>query len=1321
MSLAKCLLKHRELLKNLDTSEIKAGAEEYVKSGMTQQEAERKAVDDKLSEIKLERSRINKEIQKQYKERYPDAEQEQVAAKKETLEEYSKSRNLDTVLSDAIDGKASVKELLTHIHRSTQDPFYAAYAKYLMPFMDGVTVVGGDVRKDVAAGVVELKGDYSKIKLSEVQGMYNGHTKIARIYTTRQVAKVLLHELTHAATLKALDRFSWASDEMHNLYEYAKGRVDNPGKTYGFHNVSEFVAEAFSNPDFQSLLQSIPPMRNSANLWAEFKKIIAKILKLGDEVNSVFDQVMAVSEHLINENAAIENGSSQTPMVASVSYPPAATTLEALGNSPKFIDTLGHLRRGVMRVQFLNDLKDNYGHLLQDENGNSVLAAYVTKAKEMGSTANDLLKAGGTIAERWNELKAEKRVINQLAVDATTSGMRPGTPLDLQDHVDKDGRVLSNKHLADEDGKFSQEVQDKHAELAARFAAMSDRARKSYTDARNHMMDSWNKREELLNKRVMETYGPLIDEARRLGNEAKAQELEQERDGVIDEYGTTLARIDGDYFPLSRFGDYYVVYKSADYQAAEQRVKEAKEASRELYTKYDIPVGSKKELEALEAMTGKKMESLTPAEKLELKEARKEVQQANKALRDLVSDGEHYSNEAFETEGKATLRAKELGVNVMLKEDYFRQLSPATKGFIEKVANVATGALPEKQAAYAREALMQMWIKSLPDSSAMRSQLKRQKVAGYSTDMLRAFSKVAQTDAHYLSRLQHMDDLLSNLTQMERVAKEGGLKAQEVYNEVARRHVEGMTYTDNPTANLLSATSFVFQLSINPGFLLSNLSQPWMLSMPMMAARHGMFQSNSSLAKAFGEVGKTVKTAIKENKSFFFEIDKSKFSKGEQAMFERGQREGLMDYTLETDLSAISQMDSNDKDSAKGKMVRFNRMMSIVPHQLEVINRVTTALAAYRMELKKTGSDTAASDYAMKILDKTHFDYSSTNAPSFLKPGFIGGWGKVLFQYRKYQLGAFSLIANQWKEATNGSTEAKRALLGLFTMHGLMAGALGMPLAGSAVFIANMLNKVFGDDDQPWDAEVAFRNWLADTLGVEEGSVAAKGLPMLAGMDVSQKVGLGSIAAPIQVMRGNKKGRDFWAEVLMAGLGPTLGGLAPQFADGIKLIGQGDTLKGSEKMLPVFLTNFLRAYRESTEGVTTGKGVVSIAPGRIDAWDTTLRSLGITPSVISERGAAVGAVENLKSALKDRSSELQRDWVSARVKGDSEAVASAMEAIDAYNAVRKSKGEPTIKPVDLINAYKQRTTAEKNTNQQGVQLNKKSKGLAEQGRFADVS
>jgi len=354
------------------------------------------------------------------------------------------------------------------------------------------------------------------------------------------------------------------------------------------------------------------------------------------------------------------------------------------------------------------------------------------------------------------------------------------------------------------------------------------------------------------------------------------------------------------------------------------------------------------------------------------------------------------------------------------------------------------------------------------------------------------------------------------------------------------------------------------------------------------------------------------------------------------------------------------------------------------------------------------------------VLDKTHIDYSATNAPSFLKPGFMGGFGKVVFQYRKYQLGMLSLLANQMKSALKGSPEAKRALLGMFLMHGTMAGAVGLPLMGSAMFVANLVQNAFGDDDTPWDADVEFRNWLADVFGVEAGAVIAKGVPMLAGIDLSSRVGMSDIGAPIRVLRDNKKGRELWLEVLASGMGPTLGGLAPQMVEAVSLMGSGEMLKGAEKAVPRALADPIKAYRTSSEGVTTGKGVVAVSADRVDTWDTALQALGIPPSILSERAAAVAAVEDAKGELKERRGQLERAYVDARVKGDQDGMADAQSAVAKFNEAQRAKGLPVIKPGDLLTAYKNRKEGEKKMTTQGFTLDKKNKAVGEYGRFADV-
>jgi hypothetical protein len=77
-------------------------------------------------------------------------------------------------------------------------------------------------------------------------------------------------------------------------------------------------------------------------------------------------------------------------------------------------------------------------------------------------------------------------------------------------------------------------------------------------------------------------------------------------------------------------------------------------------------------------------------------------------------------------------------------------------------------------------------------------------------------------------------------------------------------------------------------------------------------------------------------------------------------------------------------------------------------------------------------------------------------------------------------------------------------------MHGLAAGAMGLPFAAIAFAAANIIQDVFGEDKE-WEAETAFRNFLADAFGQDVGEVAAKGLLRLTGADVAARIGLGEL------------------------------------------------------------------------------------------------------------------------------------------------------------------------------------------------------------------
>lgn len=89
--------------------------------------------------------------------------------------------------------------------------------------------------------------------------------------------------------------------------------------------------------------------------------------------------------------------------------------------------------------------------------------------------------------------------------------------------------------------------------------------------------------------------------------------------------------------------------------------------------------------------------------------------------------------------------------------------------------------------------------------------------------------------------------------------------------------------------------------------------------------------------------------------------------------------------------------------------------------------------------------------------------------------------------------------------------EARKTLAGLLAMHAAAAGALGLPLVSTLLAAASMIG---GDDDDPWDAEAAMKNMLADAFGAKAAEVMAHGLSRLTPWDISGRVALDRLILP---------------------------------------------------------------------------------------------------------------------------------------------------------------------------------------------------------------
>jgi hypothetical protein len=202
---------------------------------------------------------------------------------------------------------------------------------------------------------VEIKGNNIKnpdgSEVGSFDGLYNkaGHTIILNegiVNDIDIVARVVLHELTHALTVTQLDRhIASIEDEVvtakdnapeyvtslirlynslrknvspEGLSRFALKILQNKGVTqeeiskyYAYTNIFEFLAMAMSDKGFQDILNTIPYKQSGQSYFAKFKEIISRMLvALGVKFDKDFTAAHAISnifEFVEKENLKVED------------------------------------------------------------------------------------------------------------------------------------------------------------------------------------------------------------------------------------------------------------------------------------------------------------------------------------------------------------------------------------------------------------------------------------------------------------------------------------------------------------------------------------------------------------------------------------------------------------------------------------------------------------------------------------------------------------------------------------------------------------------------------------------------------------------------------------------------------------------------------------------------------------------------------------------------------------------------------------------------------------------------------------------------------
>ncbi len=729
-----------------------------------------------------------------------------------------------------------------------------------------------------------------------------------------------------------------------------------------------------------------------------------------------------------------------------------------------------------------------------------------------------------------------------------------------------------------------------YPDLRARWDALSPAAKEHYTAVRDMYRARSDMTEQLLVDRINNT-DATDTQKRRLVNMIR-QQFEQNR-------------LSGVYFPLQRYGAYFIAAKKGDLTS---------------FTRYETE------------------------------------SDAARGEQSLKKDGWEITASGLRSEQKASKAPPESFVADVIKIMQEAHISQETQ---DNVYQAFLETLPELSMRK-----HQIHRKNIPgfDPDALRAfahnmrhsatQLARMKYSPMLTDQMGVMEK-------------HVDELRKDPSR----SLNDNAAADAILGELSQRHEWLMNPTDSKLAGKLTGLGFIYYLGLSPASALTNLTQTPIITFPYLAARYGAGNAARALLQASKFAGRSAMAITKDSVNDWTDKDpgyrhrdRVQLANGDEAKAMQDlEKAGVLDRTQSMSLAGIAEHGMKDYSPAKAKA------LSIVGygfHITEVMNREATGLATYRLARAAGDNHAAAVAAAIEAINQTHYNYSNANRARFMQSGMA----KTVLLFRQYALNTSWHWGRMLWNATKSSDPetrkiARRNIAGLVGMTGLFSGAMGMPVAGMLTTALNAVAASFGDDDEPWDAETEFGHFLDEVFGKGASDVIQHGaVNKLTGIDLAGRVGM----ADMWYRDSNKDltGRPFYDYLLEQAAGPAFDMLG-NFMEGKQLIDEGHLGRGVEKMVPNALKYAMRAYRYSTEGVTNINGDPIVDD--LSTAEKASAALGFTPARVAAQYEENSALKNYEAYVQKRRQSLMDAYALASRIGDSDGRSDVLDQVRAFN------------------------------------------------------
>jgi hypothetical protein len=568
--------------------------------------------------------------------------------------------------------------------------------------------------------------------------------------------------------------------------------------------------------------------------------------------------------------------------------------------------------------------------------------------------------------------------------------------------------------------------------------------------------------------------------------------------------------------------------------------------------------------------------------------------------------------------------------------------------------------------------LTQEFVDMLDKNSARQANQKREGRPGYSADYMRNFGKRAQwaesTIATQYTTQKYTEafrEMARSIQALESSDSKMAVRGLAIHDELATRFSNSLKPNSSPVATTLSTFGHNFYLALSPAYFIGNLLQPYMITLPLLGGRHGFVKSAKAMGKATADVFSVVNQSVKHG-------------------WADGGWRGILDAQLDFSKSSVTPDElaflqhlirSGIVDATQahelGRLAKgtssaaatMAKTLSVTNHYSEVANRLSAGLAAYRLAKGTNNRE----QYAIDVVRRTQYDYSDHVQARYLsRHGVLGAVTPLAFQFQTF---AFRTMEHYLRMVKDGFIEKD-----LKPEERVYARkALAETLAVTAVMTGTMglpFATVFaalansGDEDK--DSRARYREWLSSMFGDKGAELIAKGaIPRGAlGIDVTGQLGQQDLLPLSRWMADRRNFEDKIKDQSRTMLGPAVNAGFDIFG-GMSKVAEGDIPGGIKQLLPRALKGPAEAIRTAQEGAFVNKAGDPLSIP-VTSWDFAKLAIGFQPQRKAEQSEANFYYQSEQTQRKQDKAKAKMDALRALKAGENE---EAAEIIAAHNAL----------------------------------------------------